>query len=79
MLSACQLMVILEVQMLWPHLDVIHILLFIFNNFIISFLRTYVCKDIMVLRLLFIYFQFLDGVQNSIPKVWQVVLSNISI
>ena len=26
-----------------------------------------------------IYFQFWDGVQNSIPKVWQVVLSNIPI
>ena len=27
----------------------------------------------MVLRLLFIYFQFLEAVQNLIPKVWQAV------
>ena len=33
-----------------------------------------------MLRLLFIYFQFWDEVQNSIPKIWQVVFSqNITI
>ena len=52
---------------------------FIFSYFIILFLRTSVCMNFMVLRLLFIYFQFWDGVQNSIPKLWQVVFSNISI
>ena len=50
-----------------------------FDYFIILFLRTSECTDVVVLRLLFIYFQFLDGVQTSIPKVWQVVFSNVPI
>ena len=37
------------------------------NYFIIIFLRTSICTDVIVLRLLFIYFQFWDGVQHSIP------------
>ena len=53
--------------------------LFYFNYFIILFFGTSVCTDVMVLRLLFIYFHFWDGVQNSIPKVWQSVFSSISI
>ena len=28
-------------------------------------------------QVLYIYFQFWDGVQHSIPKVWEIVLSNI--
>ena len=44
-------------------------LLLWYDYFIILFLRTSVCTDVIVLRLLVIYFQFWDGVQNAIPKV----------
>ena len=33
----------------------------------------------MVLCLLFVYFQFWDGIQNSVPTVLQIVLSNVSV
>ena len=32
---------------------------------------------IMVLWLLFANFQFWDGIQNSVPNMWQIVLSNV--
>ena len=43
------------------------------------FVRTYLCTGVIVLRLLFTYFQFWDGMQHSFPKVWQVVLTNIPV
>ena len=49
------------------------------NYFIIIFLRTSMCTGVIVMRLLFIYFKFWDGMQHSIPKVCQVVLSNIHV
>ena len=32
-----------------------------------------------MLRLLFIYFQFWNEMQHSIPKMWQVVLPNVPV
>ena len=52
------------------------------NYFVIIFIRTFICTGVIVLRLLFIYFQFWDGVQHSFPKDIEVhieVLRNIII
>ena len=47
--------------------------------FLVIFIRTSMCTGVIVLRLLLIYFHFQDGMQHSIPKVRQVVLSNIPV
>ena len=57
--------------MLWPYCDVMITLLL--------YCRTSLCTGVIVVRLLFTYFQFWDGMQYSIPKVWQVVLSIIPV
>ena len=63
--------------MLWPHLDVVDIY-YVLDYFVIIFLRTSVCTDVLVLRLLFIYFQFWDGMQNSIPaSIWRRYVDDI--
>ena len=28
---------------------------------------------------LFVYFEFWDGIQNSIPNVWQIIFSSVSV
>ena len=76
MLSAYQLIVMLWGTDVMTSIKCYWYLLSNFDYFIILFLRTSVCSDVTVLRLLFIYFQFWDGVQNSIPNVWQAVFSN---
>ena len=64
MLSACQLMVILWSKEFMTSFRCY--LIFYYLILILSYLisRTFVCTDVMVLRLLFIYFQFWDEVQT---------------
>ena len=80
MLSACQLMVIFCVTDGMTSLRCYSYFIILFLIILlVYFLEPFVCTDVIVLRLLFIYFQFWEGVQDSIPKMWQVVFSNISI
>ena len=52
---------------------------FILFIYLVYYLEPLVCTDVIVLRLLFIYFYFWDGIQNSVSNMCQAVLSNISI
>ena len=61
----------IEVQMLWPHCDVrITLSLYLLD---LPMHRCYSAEAVIYL------FSIWDGMQHSIPKVWQVVPSNISV